>query len=154
MLRTIHLMFLLNIRFSIRYSFRTGHICLVINNMGTIWHAGGLPLFCFHSFKENNSGVINHRKAVSEAVRDWQTVQWQRETFSHLAKAFPPSLQGHPASLIWSIPTSLFFLLNFPILWSFFSLACSVWLWGLYPISDASFFMPSSCAPIEFVLFS
>lgn len=65
-------------------------------------------------------------------------------------------LQGHPASLTWAIPTSvsLFFLLNFPFLWGFFSLALCVWLRGLYPISFTSFFfIRSSYAPIEFVLF-
>lgn len=37
-------------------------------------------------------------------------------------------LQGHPASLTWAIPTSvsLFFLLNFPFLRGFFSLALCV----------------------------
>lgn len=51
-------------------------------------------------------------------------------------------LQGHPASLTWAIPTSvsLFFLLNFPFLRGFFSLALCVWLRGLYPISFTSFF--------------
>lgn len=52
-------------------------------------------------------------------------------------------LQGHPASLTWAIPTSasLFFLLYFPFLWGFFSLALYVWLRGLYPISFTSLFL-------------
>lgn len=37
----------------------TGHICLVINDEGTVWACGAAPLCPPPLFTENNSGVIN-----------------------------------------------------------------------------------------------
>lgn len=116
---------------------------MVINNVGTVWHAGSSPLSLPFTTLVQREQFRCYKSQKGERGSERLTgCPVAQGDLQHPANAFFLLIpQGHPASLTWAIPNPLFFLLNFPFLRGFFSPGLCVWLRGLYPISFTSFFL-------------